>query len=81
MREGGRAGGRVDEQARSLSLSPSRTLVTPTASASLAQDNTSRGFPPMCSISRQPIWAGTRSDILLVGPGTPWGRNADKSAW
>jgi hypothetical protein len=30
-----------------LSLSPSRTLVTPTASApTLAQDNTSRGFPP-----------------------------------
>jgi hypothetical protein len=46
-----------------LSLSPSRTLVTPTASASpLAQDNTSRGFPPLCSISRQPIWAGTRND-------------------
>jgi hypothetical protein len=28
----------------------------------LAQDNTSRVLPPMCSISRQPIWAGTRSD-------------------
>jgi hypothetical protein len=62
MREG-RAGGRADEQVRSLSLSPSRTLVTPTASASpLAQDNTSRGFPPLCSVSRQPIWAGTCSD-------------------
>jgi hypothetical protein len=63
MRKGGRAGGRADEQARSLSLSPSRTLVTPTASAPpLVQDNTSHGFPPLCSISRQPIWAGTRSD-------------------
>jgi hypothetical protein len=34
MREGRRAGGWADEPARSLSLSPSRTLVTPTASAS-----------------------------------------------
>jgi hypothetical protein len=31
----------------------------------------------LCSILRQPIWAGTRSDNLLVGPGTPRGRNAD----
>jgi hypothetical protein len=38
-----------------------------------AQDNTSRGSPfsPLCSISRRPIWAGTRNDNLLVGPGTP----------
>jgi hypothetical protein len=44
-----------------------------------AHDNTSRGsLSPLCSISRRPIWAGTRSDNLLVGPGTPWGRNADK---
>jgi hypothetical protein len=28
----------------------------------LAQDNTSRGFSPLCSVSRQPIWAGARSD-------------------
>jgi hypothetical protein len=32
------------------------------------------GFPllisPLCSVSRRPIWAGTRSDNLLVGPGT-----------
>jgi hypothetical protein len=28
----------------------------------LAQDNTSHVLPPLCSISRQPIWAGTRSD-------------------
>jgi hypothetical protein len=34
IREGGRAGGRADEQARARSLSPSRTLVSPTASAS-----------------------------------------------
>jgi hypothetical protein len=45
-----------------------------------AQDNTSRGSlfcSPLCSVSRRPIWAGTRSDNLLVGPGTPRGRNTD----
>jgi hypothetical protein len=39
-----------------------------------AQDNTSCGSPycsPLCSVSRRPIWAGTRSDNLLVDPGTP----------
>jgi hypothetical protein len=46
------------------------------------QDNTKAAvspcyFPPLCSVSRRPIWAGTRSDNLLVGPGTPRGRNAD----
>jgi hypothetical protein len=47
IQEGGHAGGRADERALSLSLSPSRTVVTPTASApTLAQDNTSRGFSP-----------------------------------
>jgi hypothetical protein len=44
-----------------------------------AQDNTSRGslFSPLCSISHRPIWAGTRNNNLLVGPGTLRGRNAD----
>jgi hypothetical protein len=28
----------------------------------LAQDNTRHVLPPLCSISLQPIWAGTRSD-------------------
>jgi hypothetical protein len=53
-----------------------------------AQDNTKAAgfpfsvcllfcFPPSCSVSRRPIWAGTRGDDLLVGPGTPRGRNAD----
>jgi hypothetical protein len=58
MREG-RAEGRANEQAHSLSLS--RTLVTPTTSTPLVRDNTSRVFP-LCSISRQPIWAGARND-------------------
>jgi hypothetical protein len=59
MREG-RAGEWADEQAHSLS----RTLVTPTASASPWRRITRAAFPPppLCSISRQPIWAGTRSD-------------------
>jgi hypothetical protein len=30
-------------------------------------------FPPSCSVSRQPIWAGARDDTLPVGPGTPPG--------
>jgi hypothetical protein len=34
-------------------------------------------FLSLCSVSRQPIWAGARSDNLLVGPGTPRGRNAE----
>jgi hypothetical protein len=34
-------------------------------------------LPPSCSVSPRPIWAETRSDNLLVGPGTPRGRNAD----
>jgi hypothetical protein len=37
-----------------------------------------RWIPPSCSVSRRPIWAGARGDNLLVGPGTPEGRNADK---
>jgi hypothetical protein len=51
-----------------------------------AQDNTKAAgfpffacllFPPSCSVSRRPIWAGTRGDNLLVGPGTPRGQNTD----
>jgi hypothetical protein len=56
--EGGREGERANEQALSLSLA---TLVTPTTSTPLVRDNTSRVFP-LCSILRQPIWAGARSN-------------------
>jgi hypothetical protein len=56
----GRARERADEQAHPLSLA--RTLVTPTASASPWRRITRAAFSPLCSISRQPIWAGTRSD-------------------
>jgi hypothetical protein len=61
-----------------LSLSPSRTLVTPycTCIYSSAGQHKAAVFPSLCSVSRQPIWAGARSDNLLVGPGTPRGRNA-----
>jgi hypothetical protein len=34
-------------------------------------------LPPSRSVSRRPIWAGAHGDNLLVGPGTPRGRNAD----
>jgi hypothetical protein len=49
-----------------------------------AQDNTKAAVspcwfsPPLCSVLRRPIWAGTRSDNLIVGPGTLRGRNADR---
>jgi hypothetical protein len=81
--------GRVGEQAggRSLSLthSPSRALVTPYCKCTRPRRRATRRswvspllfLPPLCSASRRPIWAGTRGDNLLVGPGTPWGRNAD----
>jgi hypothetical protein len=74
MRENGLADG--------LSLSPSRTLVTPLLQVhpTWAQGNTKAAgfpiacfFPPSCSVSCRPIWAGTRGDNLLVGPGTPPG--------
>jgi hypothetical protein len=56
-----------------------RTLVTPYCKRihpPWAQDNTKAAVspycsPPFCPVSRRPIWAGTRSDNLLVGPGIP----------
>jgi hypothetical protein len=87
VREGwprGRTGRRVR---LSLSLSPTRTLVTPYCKRTRPGRRATRRsrvspllpvfFPPSCSVSRRPIWAGTRGDKLLVGPGTPRGRNAD----
>jgi hypothetical protein len=58
MREGRRAVGRADELAHSLSLSLASACNPYCKRIPLAQDNTSR----VCSISRQPIWAGIRSD-------------------
>jgi hypothetical protein len=76
MREGRHEGGRTDEPAHSLS--PSRTLVTPTASASPWRRITRAAFCPPCVPSRaNPSGLGHAATILLVGPGTPRGRNAD----
>jgi hypothetical protein len=59
MREG-HAGERANEQAHSLSRA--RTLVTPTTSTPPWCEIIRTVFSPLCSISRQPIWAGARSD-------------------
>jgi hypothetical protein len=74
MREG-RAGGRADEQAHSLSLAnacnPYYECIP------LAQDNTSRVFPPCVPSRANPSGLGHAATILFVSPGTPRGRNAD----
>jgi hypothetical protein len=83
--------GRTDRRIRlslslSLSLSPTRTLVTPYCKRihpPWTQGNTKAAGSPLlfspllCPVLHRPIWAGTRSDNLLVGPGTLRGRNAD----
>jgi hypothetical protein len=56
-------GSRGETSKRTGSLSLSRTLVTPTTSTPPVRDNTSRIFP-LCSILRQPIWAGARNDKI-----------------
>jgi hypothetical protein len=75
MREG-RAEGRADEQAHSLSLS--RTLVTPTTSTPPWCEITRAAFPPCVPSCANPSGLGHTTTNLLVGPGTPRGRNADK---
>jgi hypothetical protein len=75
----------------SLSLSPTRTLVTPYCKRTQPGRGTNTkavGFPfyaclplaflpPSRFVSRRPIWARARGDNLPVGPGTPRGRNND----
>jgi hypothetical protein len=73
MREG-RAGEGANEQAHSLSLASACNPYY--ERIPLAQDNMSTFFP-LCSISRQPIWAGTRSDKFTRRSRDPRGRNAD----
>jgi hypothetical protein len=67
-------------KALALALSPTRTLVTPYCKRTRPGRRATRRprvspfacfFPPSCSVSRRPIWAGTRIDNLLVGPETP----------
>jgi hypothetical protein len=53
---------RKNELTNRLTLSRARTLVTPTTSASPWHRITRAVFSPLCSISRQPIWARTHSD-------------------
>jgi hypothetical protein len=68
---GGRAGGRADEQALSLSLA---NACNPLLQAHLpwAQDNTSRGsLPPYVPSRADPSGLGHAATILLVGSGTP----------
>jgi hypothetical protein len=80
MREEDHAGEGADEPAHSLSLSLSRTLVTPTASTPpVARGNTSRVFPPCVPSRANPSGLGRAATNLLVGPGTPQGRNADST--
>jgi hypothetical protein len=46
----------------------------------LAQDNMSHVFPPCVPSRTNPSGLGHAATILLVGPGTPRGRNADTTA-
>jgi hypothetical protein len=55
----GRAGERADGQAHSLSLA---NACNPYYERIPLARITRAAFSPLCSISRQPIWAGTRSD-------------------
>jgi hypothetical protein len=71
MREG-RAGGRANKQAHSLSLS--RTLVTPTTSTPpLGAGQHEPRFPPCVPSHANPSGLGRTATNLLVGPGTPPG--------
>jgi hypothetical protein len=73
MREG-RAGGRADEQAHSLSLA---NACNPYYERIPLRRITRAAFSPLCSISRQPIWAETRSDNFTLRSRDPPGRNTD----
>jgi hypothetical protein len=87
LTEGWPRGEGRDDARTGLSLPLARTLVTPYCKRTRPGRGTNTkavGFPfyaclpPSRSVSRRPIWAGARGDNLLVGPGTPRGRNADK---
>jgi hypothetical protein len=68
---------RENELTNRLTLSLSRTLVTPTTSTPPWCEITRAAFFPLCSISRQPIWAGTCSDKFTRRSRDPRGRNAN----
>jgi hypothetical protein len=76
LHAGGSRGERANEQAHSLSLS--RTLVTPTTSTPPWSGITRAAFLPCVPSRANPSRLGHAATNLLVGPGTPRGRNADK---
>jgi hypothetical protein len=61
-----------------LSLSLSRTLVTPTTSTPPWCEITRAAFLPCVPSCANPSGLGHAATNLLIGPGTPQGRNADK---
>jgi hypothetical protein len=65
----GRAGGWADEQAHSLSLANACNPYY--ERIPMAQDNTSRVFPPCVPSRANPSGLGHAATILLVGLGTP----------
>jgi hypothetical protein len=73
----GRAGERADEQAHSLSLSLVNACNPYYEHTPLAWGNTSRVFPPCVPSHANPSGLGRAATNLLVGPGTPRGRNTD----
>jgi hypothetical protein len=75
MREG-RAEGRAKTNRLTLSLSRANAC-NPYYEHPLVRDNTSHVFP-LCSISRQPIWTGARSDKFTRRSRDPPVRNADR---
>jgi hypothetical protein len=87
----GRAGKDGTALAQGRSLPHAWTLVTPyckrtrpgRGANTKAAGSTSHAclppaaLPPSRFASHRPIWAGARGDNLLIGPGTPRGRNTD----
>jgi hypothetical protein len=73
---GGSRGG-TSKRTSSLSLSLANACNPYYEHTPLVRDNTSRVFP-LCSISRQPIWAGARSDKFTGWLTDPRVRNADR---
>jgi hypothetical protein len=71
--------GRTSRRTGSLSLSLANACNPYCKRIPLAQDNTSRVFPPCVPSRANPSGLGHAATILLVGPGTPRGRNADKN--
>jgi hypothetical protein len=75
--EGRGGGSRGRTGGRTTSLSLSRTLVTPTASTPPWCGITRAAFLPCVPSRANPSGLGHATTNLLVGPGTPRGRNAD----